>query len=233
MSTHTSNRNSNRIMSTKRITIVLGLILVATIAYIGFQDAVRTWQNLQNQKQQIETLNTEYKKLDQELDHTKESKQKSQEEVQKLEEEKNKLEQERQRLEKELQAKAEAKAKLAASSSRVINAATATQTASALSGNCSTWLAQAGITHPIAVDLITRESGCNPCAYNPGQSDCNYKGNAACGIPQALPCSKLRDTAGCAMTDAVCQLRWMQSYVYGRYGSWEAAKEHHDRMGWY
>jgi len=75
LSTHTSNRKRNRIMSTKRITIVLGLILVATIAYIGFQDAVRTWQNLQNQKNSIEQLNTEYKKLDKELDHTKESKQ--------------------------------------------------------------------------------------------------------------------------------------------------------------
>ena len=104
---------------------------------------------------------------------------------------------------------------------------------SAPSGNCSSWLAQAGITHPIAVDLIGRESGCNPCAYYPSSSDCNYQGNAACGIPQALPCSKLRDVAGCAMTDAVCQLRWMQSYVMGRYGSWEAARAHHNANNWY
>ena len=35
------------------------------------------------------------------------------------------------------------------------------------------------------------------------------------------------------MTDAVCQLRWMQSYVMGRYGSWEAARAHHDANNWY
>lgn len=219
-------------MSSKSIIVVLGTIIVVALGYIGYTDAVRTWQNLQNQKNQIETLNTEYQKLDKELDDTKETKKQSQEEVQKLEQEKIKLEEEREKLRTELQAKAEAKEKLAAASRVVINSATNTQTASA-SGSCSTWLAEAGITHPIATDLITRESGCNPCAYNPGQSDCNYKGNAACGIPQALPCSKLRDVAGCSMVDAVCQLKWMQNYVYGRYGSWESAKAHHNRMGWY
>lgn len=209
-------------MSSKRFTIVIGLLLVATIAYIGYQDAVRTWQNLQNQKTQIETLNTEYKKLDQELDHTKESEQKSQEEVQKLEEEKKQLEKQRLQLEKELQAKAEAKAKLAASSSRVINAATATQTASALSGNCSTWLAQAGIPATATVlELIRRESGCNPNAVNPS--------SGACGIGQQLPCGKW---AG-AWNDPVAGLVAMNNYVKGRYGSWENALAHHDRMGWY
>lgn len=220
-------------MSSKRIIVVLGVLIVIAFGYIGYSDAVRTWQNLQNQKNHIENLNKEYKDLDKELDKTKETKQKSQEEVQKLEQEKKKLEEERQKLQSQLQAKVEAKAKLAAASRAVIDRAMNTQTASAMSGNCSTWMAQAGITNAIAIDLIGRESGCNPCSYNPGQSDCNYKGNAACGIPQALPCSKLRDVAGCAMTDAVCQLKWMQSYVYGRYGSWAGAKDHHDRMGWY
>lgn len=188
MSTHTSNRNSNRIMSTKRITIVLGLILVATIAYIGFQDAVRTWQNLQNQKQQIETLNTEYKKLDQELDHTKESKQKSQEEVQKLEEEKKKLEEERLQLEKELQAKAEAKAKLAASSSRVINAATGTQTAHASSGDVAGIITAAsnkyGLNASYMIKVATCESTLNPSAVNRGY----YAGGGnPSGLYQYLP----------------------------------------------
>lgn len=105
--------------------------------------------------------------------------------------------------------------------------------AQSVSGDCASWMKEAGITNPTAQILIGRESGCNPCAYNPGQSDCNYTGNAACGIPQALPCSKLRDVAGCAMTDAVCQLRWMENYVMNRYGSWENAKAHHDANNWY
>ena len=186
MSTHTSNRNSNRIMSTKRITIVLGLILVATIAYIGFQDAVRTWQNLQNQKNSIEQLNTEYQSLDKELDHTKESKQKSQEEVQKLEEEKKKLEDERQRLEKELQAKAEAKAKLAASSSRVINTATGTQTASASSvvGIITAASNKHGLSAGYMIKVATCESTLNPSAVNRGY----YAGGGhPSGLYQYLP----------------------------------------------
>ena len=211
-------------MSTKRITIVLGLILVATIAYIGFQDAVRTWQNLQNQKNSIEQLNTEYKKLDKELDHTKESKQKSQEEVQKLEEEKKKLEEERLRLESELQAKAEAKAKLAASSSRVINAATGTQTASAISGDKSSWLAASSIPQDqwgSADWLVTKESGWNPNAIN--------RSSGACGLAQALPCSKV----GANPHDPVVSLNWMNGYVNGRYGGWPQAYAFWQKNKWY
>lgn len=101
------------------------------------------------------------------------------------------------------------------------------------SGTCGEWMKAAGITHPVAIELIGRESGCNPCSHYPSSSNCNYTGNNACGIPQALPCSKLRDDAGCGMTNAVCQLRWMQNYVYSRHGSWEGAKAHHDSYGWY
>jgi uncharacterized protein YabE (DUF348 family) len=88
-------------------------------------------------------------------------------------------------------------------------------------GTCGEWIAAAGISNSVAIDLIARESGCNPAAINPS--------SGACGIPQALPCAKM----GCSLSDPVCQLRWMQSYVMGRYGSWEAAKNHHDARGWY
>lgn len=219
-------------MSSKRIIVVLGVVTVVAFGYIAYRDAVRTWQHLQDQQNQIESLNSKYRNLDKELDKTKETKQKSQEEVQRLKQEKDQLEEVRKRLQSELHAKAEAKARLASASREVINRATNTQTASA-SGDCSAWMNQAGVIHQVAIELISRESGCNPCAYYPSSSDCNYTGNAACGIPQALPCSKLRDVAGCAMVDAVCQLRWMQDYVLNRYGSWEGAKSHHDRMGWY
>lgn len=90
-------------------------------------------------------------------------------------------------------------------------------------GNCGEWLAQAGITNADAVWLVGKESGCNPGAVN--------RRSGACGIPQALPCSKLPcplDASG-----AVCQLSWMNSYVMGRYGSWAAARAHHASRGWY
>lgn len=90
-------------------------------------------------------------------------------------------------------------------------------------GNCGEWLAGAGITDPDAVWLIGKESGCNPGAVN--------RSSGACGIPQALPCSKLPcplDASG-----AVCQLNWMERYVMGRYGSWAAARSFHANRGWY
>ena len=92
-----------------------------------------------------------------------------------------------------------------------------------VAGNCGEWLAQAGITDSDAVQLIGRESGCNPGAVN--------RSSGACGIPQALPCSKLK----CPLdaTGAVCQLQWMQNYVMGRYGSWAKARAFHDARGWY
>jgi uncharacterized protein YabE (DUF348 family) len=90
-------------------------------------------------------------------------------------------------------------------------------------GNCGEWLAQAGITDPDAIWLIGKESGCNPGAVN--------RSSGACGIPQALPCSKLKcplDASG-----AVCQLNWMENYVAGRYGSWANARAFHASRGWY
>ena len=90
-------------------------------------------------------------------------------------------------------------------------------------GDCASWMAQAGINNAQARDLIQRESGCRVDAINPT--------SGACGIPQALPCSKLPctlDNAG-----AVCQLKWMKNYVQVRYGGWAGAIAHHDRMNWY
>ena len=92
--------------------------------------------------------------------------------------------------------------------------------ASPVSGTCQDWMNQAGITDQgNAYTLIMRESGCNPNAVN--------KSSGACGIPQALPCSKL------GTSDPVEQLRWMQNYVVRRYGSWANAVAHSTAHNWY
>lgn len=89
-------------------------------------------------------------------------------------------------------------------------------------GSCDEWIAGAGITDLAnAQYLIGKESRCNPYAVN--------RSSGACGIGQALPCSKM----DCEMGDGACQVKWMNSYVMGRYGSWKAAADHHRRMGWY
>lgn len=89
-------------------------------------------------------------------------------------------------------------------------------------GTCDQWIASAGITDlSNAHYLIGKESGCNPYAVN--------RSSGACGVGQALPCSK----TGCEMGDGECQTKWMNSYVLGRYGSWAAAAAHHRAKGWY
>lgn len=67
--------------------------------------------------------------------------------------------------------------------------------------------------------LWNRESGWNPGAYNAS--------SGACGIPQALPCSKIPDhsTRG--------QIEWGLGYIAADYGSPSAAWAHSEAYGWY
>lgn len=85
-----------------------------------------------------------------------------------------------------------------------------------LSGNCASWMKAAGINDMASANyLIGQESGCNPYAVNPT--------SGACGVGQEHPCGK----SGCALGDGACQVRWMNSYVLGRYGSWANAANYH------
>lgn len=105
---------------------------------------------------------------------------------------------------------------------RVVNTPTPQQNTpqTALSGSCVDWLRQAGVEDiSNALILINRESGCNPNSIN--------RSSGACGIPQALPCSKL------GTSDPVKQIIWMNNYVLNRYGSWASAVSHSNSMGWY
>lgn len=72
-----------------------------------------------------------------------------------------------------------------------------------------------------AYDLICRESSFNPTIIN--------KSSGACGLAQALPCSKMK----CDLADVDCQLKWIGTYVEDRYGSFQEAINFHDQMNWY
>jgi hypothetical protein len=69
--------------------------------------------------------------------------------------------------------------------------------------------------------LLMAESGINPLAVN--------KTSGACGLGQALPCSKMK----CELTDVECQLDWVMQYIKNRYGSIRAANEWQLEKGWY
>lgn len=58
--------------------------------------------------------------------------------------------------------------------------------------------------------IIQHESSGNPYAVNE---------IGACGLYQALPCSKM----GCRLSDVPCQLVWGKQYAISRYGSTYAA----------
>lgn len=91
-------------------------------------------------------------------------------------------------------------------------------------GTKTDWLADSDIDESywgIADFLVAKESGWNPNSVN--------KSSGACGLPQALPCSKL----GSNWNDPVHALNWMNSYVNGRYGGWEGAYNWWLSRGWY
>jgi hypothetical protein len=76
------------------------------------------------------------------------------------------------------------------------------------------WMAAAGIAPGDMqyVDyIVSRESGWNPNATN--------KSSGACGLVQALPCSKVPGNG----YNPVDNLRWATGYATGRYGSWAGA----------
>lgn len=90
-------------------------------------------------------------------------------------------------------------------------------------GSKTDWLAASNIAPEnwgYADFLVQKESGWNPNAVN--------KSSGACGLAQALPCSKL----GPNWSNPVVALNWMNGYV-GRYGGWEGAYKFWVAHKWY
>ncbi len=82
-------------------------------------------------------------------------------------------------------------------------------------GSPAEWMAAAGIPESDwgYVDaIVSRESGWNPNATN--------SSSGACGLVQALPCSKVPGGNG---YDPVANLTWAIGYAHGRYGGWPQA----------
>ena len=184
------------------------LLIVATSALIisfGCIAAVENYKEVKHTQSQIKSLEAERQKLH---DKTEELKKTNTQTQQQLEDQK-KLEENLRNEIKNLQAAKAEKQRLAALAASPKAFAEEPLKAS---GSCADWMAAAGIPDIYSTHkLIINESGCNPNAVNPS--------SGACGIPQALPCSKI---AHCGV-EPVCQLQWMDQYVKGRYGSWDGA----------
>ena len=97
-------------------------------------------------------------------------------------------------------------------------------TAGSIGGTKQDWMRAAGIPEDqwVYVDfIVSRESGWNPLARNPS--------SGACGLAQALPCSKV----GAGATDPVVALQWQHGYVNARYGGYAGAYEFWQANHWY
>jgi hypothetical protein len=83
-----------------------------------------------------------------------------------------------------------------------------------------------GAGYGCAANIITRESGWNPHATNPGPGH-------AYGLPQALPGDKMAAAGPDWRDNPATQLSWMKTYVDTRYGgacpAWTWWQAHH----WY
>lgn len=73
------------------------------------------------------------------------------------------------------------------------------------------------------INLWNKESGWNPNSYN--------KKSGACGIPQALPCSKISKSEG--LNDWKAQIRWGIKYINARYKTPCGAWNHFTKKHWY
>lgn len=95
-------------------------------------------------------------------------------------------------------------------------------------GSHTDWMAAAGISssdYGYANYLVSKESGWRINASN--------SSSGAYGLPQALPGRKMASAGSDWQTNPITQLRWMNGYVMGRYGSWENAVSHSKSHGWY
>lgn len=75
------------------------------------------------------------------------------------------------------------------------------------------------------VKLWNRESSWNPNAVN--------KKSGACGVPQSLPCSKMKSEGADYRTNYKTQIRWGLKYIANRYGNPSNAWKHSQKTGWY
>ncbi len=94
-------------------------------------------------------------------------------------------------------------------------------------GSHTDWMAAAGISpndYGYVNYLVSKESGWRVNASN---------NSGAYGLPQALPGRKMASAGVDWETNPITQLKWMNGYVKGRYGSWADAVSHSKSHGWY
>ena len=204
----------------KFITLCISVMALSAFITLGVVSATQTKDNLETQKVQLKTqqtemqkLNAEQKTLNQQLEEAEKKHGDNQAEIERLEKEKIEKDELLKQKEAQLQAKLESKSKVAAAS-----------TTRAVTGDKKSWMIAAGIPesdHQYVDYIVHKESTWNPNAVNPS--------SGACGLAQALPCSKM----GANWNDPVVALKWQLNYVTKRYGGYQGAYSFWLANGWY
>lgn len=200
----------------KKLALAFVIVIIATATYLQYLaphtlEAKQRVELESTQHQLIETKRTleQQKTLDAQQDAEK---QKQIEEVQK------KLEE----TEKALQAKRSTPTSTVAYAAEA--PASTPQRTYTGGGNKEAWMAAAGIPQDqwgYVDSIVSRESSWNPNAVNAS--------SGACGLAQALPCSKM----GPNWSDPVVALKWQYNYVTQRYGGYPQAVAFWNANHWY
>lgn len=191
----------------------------ALIIASGVSAALNNYQQVRQIQRDTIRLQVEKDRLHSE---TEKLQKENSQNVQQIEQQKKTEEDLKKQIQELSAAKAERSRLAALSLSQQAYAQTPKARSVAVNGTCADWIAAAGIEDVgNALELIGRESGCNPNAIN--------SSSGACGVAQELPCGK----SGCSLGDGACQVRWMNGYVIGRYGSWSGAVGWHNAHNWY
>lgn len=210
----------------KRIYYAIAMLILVGYASLAIHNVVTADQKVRLDSVKLQSNTAELKQLQIDNDNLVEELDKAQKSGTQTEEQRKAAEQKLQQsderikqLEKEVSLKHEQQA---VAQAKLGDAATLTTKAYAAGGTKEQWMAAAGIPQsdwPSVDYIVSRESGWDPCAYNPRKSDCNAKPSSACGLVQQYPCGKI---AG-SWTDPVVALKWQKQYVVDRYGGYAQA----------
>lgn len=182
----------------ERFTKPLLVCVIVAFAALGINNVVSTKNRIELRDVQLKSTTSELKTLQLKYDHLNLELDKTDagnaEQIKKLQDEKTKLEQERDELQKQVSLKQEA-ARVAAAK---LNSTASLGGTAYAAGDSKMF-------------IYMKESGNNPGAIN--------RSSGACGLGQALPCSKMP----CSLSDYACQDNYFTGYMQSRYGTWDNA----------
>lgn len=212
------------------------ILVLAAITFLVFglgiiRDVNKTNQELHIKRIELNNNEVKLKQLETDFHELNGTNAENEQQIQELESQRQQLEKEKADLEAQLQAKAKLKELQAKAYAAEAQPVPFTQR---ISGDKESWLRASGIPESewkYVDSIVSRESGWDPCAYNPGKSNCNANPTSACGLAQSLPCGK-QSVYG-HWTDPVANLKWQYDYVKNRYGGYAQAVAFWNANKWY